>query len=494
MSAAIESRQSYSVSTPILPEEDLRWCTVMLSEIVNRNNRFEASVFDLVAKQAREKVFQSRWPVVNIWGDTPFAKKVFVPGRVKRIYVDKNVPGAVGFLGSAEMLDVRPIPFKWLLKDAPQFSQFLVEKGWVLLSCSGTIGNVVYVSDTLSHFLVSQHAIRIVCDYPGYMYSFLKTTLGRVLVNSNKYGAVISEIEPDHLGDIPLPRPSSDLQIRIHNLIVQSYDLRDESNALFAEAEKILLEALRAQPLEQLQPRYLDEESNGRIFEVKLSETEGRLDASYHIPLINTILQSLKGTDLELATIGDSRVSERIVLPGHFKRIYSSQALGIPLIGGRELYELDAGGKYLASSQYSEKLKSEILIKENMILISAKGTVGKVVLVPKHWDGWAISSNIISVVPSSSDIAGYLYVFLSSPYGQELINRNIYGAVVDIIEPCHVAQVQIPILKDKVVQKQINDLALEANQKRYNAYLSEKQAINMVNNQVLNQDQLSSSS
>ena len=98
------------------------------------------------------------------------------------------------------------------------------------------------------------------------------------------------------------------------------------------------------------------------------------------------------------------------------------------------------------------------------------------------------------MLPSSSDIAGYLYVFLSSPYGRELLNRNIYGAVVDIIEPCHVAQVQIPILKDNAVQKQISNLALEANQKRCNAYLLEQQAISIVNNQVLNQGKSSSTS
>ena len=74
---------------------------------------------------------------------------------------------------------------------------------------------------------------------------------------------------------------------------------------------------------------------------------------------------------------------------------------------------------------------------------------------------------------------------LSTDYGYKLITHFKYGAVVDEIDSNQASQIQIPLLKNKETQKKINDLVLEANQKRYNAYLLEQQAINMVNTQVL---------
>ena len=48
-----------------------------------------------------------------------------------------------------------------------------------------------------------------------------------------------------------------------------------------------------------------------------------------------------------------------------------------------------------------------------------------------------------------------------------------------------VRQIVIPLLKKQEVQKEINDLALEANAKRYEAYCLEQQALKIMNEQVI---------
>ncbi len=120
-----------------------------------------------------------------------------------------------------------------------------------------------------------------------------------------------------------------------------------------------------------------------------------------------------------------------------------------------------------------------------MIIVTARGTIGKVVLVPKHWSGWAMSDNVIRIDTVSSNVAGYLYIFLASDYGRELIRRFTYGAVVDALETCHVPDVPVPLLKDAVIQTEINRLALEANVKRTEAYHLEQEAIRITNEEVI---------
>ena len=111
------------------------------------------------------------------------------------------------------------------------------------------------------------------------------------------------------------------------------------------------------------------------------------------------------------------------------------------------------------------------------MLISDRGTIGKVQIVPKHWSGWAVSQNIIKLIPASSDIAGYIYAYLQTPYGEAQIKRETYGAVVDMIDDNSISNVSIPLLKDASVQSRINDLVLEANALRYKAYLKEQEAL-----------------
>ena len=173
-------------------------------------------------------------------------------------------------------------------------------------------------------------------------------------------------------------------------------------------------------------------------------------------------------------------------MPSHFKRIYVDEVDGTPLIGGKDLHSLNPADKnYLAAKQYNEKLKNDMLLAENMIIISAKGTPGKVVIVPNHWNGWFISSNLIKIVPASEEIAGFLYCFLSSPYGEILIKRQIYGAVVDIIEPTHVKSIILPFLKDEKTQIEINRKMLDANRKRTEAYELEQEALAILDEKVI---------
>ena len=45
--------------------------------------------------------------------------------------------------------------------------------------------------------------------------------------------------------------------------------------------------------------------------------------------------------------------------------------------------------------------------------------------------------------------------------------------------------VEFPLLKNQDVQKQINDLALQANEKRYKAYLLEQEALKVLDEEVI---------
>ena len=406
---------------------------------------------------------------------------------MKRNYVPASNSKAIGFLGSSEMLDIYPKPVKFM-EDTDRVSDLHVSFGTILLSRSGTIGNLTFVSKTLSKYLVSEHAIRLTCaEYPGYVYTFLKTKSGQALLHSNIFGAVIQEIEPEHLKNIPIPSAPENLKDEINSLIVRSFELRDESNDLLDKANDLLIKELKLPPIEEFQQHAVYYQKNAPVdtFSVKLSNLDGRLDGSYHVPVVDAIVDHLKQHAAEVTTVGDSRISDRVVLPIRFKRIYVEEGYGRVLIGGKQIYELDPSNKKYISIAKHKDLIPDLEIHENTVLITRSGTIGKVAIAPRHWEKWVPSDHIIRVFPANDDIAGYLYVYLLSDYGHELITRYTYGSVVDEIDYNHVSRIAFPILKNQDVQNEINSLALEANEKRYQAYKLEQEALKKMDEEVI---------
>ncbi len=482
----IEQQSDIEVKEVDLPDDEIKWCSVDLSEVLENDNRLEASVFKVEAKKARELVEQSKYNLKAINGKNGFLTAYHRP-RFRRIFLEKS---EYGIFQPSQITEIKPKPDSYIsgLTDV-DIEKLRVHKSQILLTCSGTIGNISYVSKTLNNQIFSHDLIRMTSHTEtdsGYIYAFLKTNIGQLLIKTNNYGSVISHIEPKHLENILIPNPPEILKKEIHNLVVKSYNLRDESNDLIDEAEKMLIEELKLPPIEDFKPKYFDNGKSIRNFEVSLSKLNNRFDGSYHIPLIDCIKEHLQKYAETVTNIGDKNVSEEIILPGRFARTYVEEGQGTLFFGGKELNQLEPSNKkYLSVSVHNNRIEKELKLKENMILVTRSGTIGQINIVPHHWENWVINEHVIRIKPISKDIAGYLYCWLNTEYGEALIKRYTYGSVVDEIDTNHVANIILPLPKNKEIQTKINNLVLEANKKRYEAYVLEQKAIKMVNEKVI---------
>lgn len=451
----------------------IKFCAVKLSDIQSHGLRLEASVYDLDAMRVRQAVLKNSVPLSEV------IDNAYYPNRFKRIYCEKKF-GEPFYLPS-QITDIRPKAEKFISHESPcNFNELRAKENTLLLTRSGTIGTVAYVLKTLTGKIMSDDVIRISFrnDYDaGYIYAWLKSSVGQQILLTNSYGAVIEHIEPEHLENIPFPVAPESLKRQIHGLIVRSYELRDESNELIDEAERILIDELHLPDI--------DEFEREKVFFVKLSNLRGRLDASYHSPLVGRIVEHLRKHAAEVTTIVDSRISKAVILPGRFKRVYVDEGHGIPFFSGRSIGELNPSDKeYLSFTQHSERIRDELTIRENMILITCSGTIGNVALVPKHWDGWAMTHDIIRLI-SNENLVGYIYVWLQSVYASEILKMFSYGAVVKHIEKFHLEEVPCPLLRDVAAQSKINSMALLANEKRFRAYLLEQEALKILNDKIL---------
>ena len=464
----------------ILAPSPLRWCSISTEEVRNNAYRLDASAYDLEAMEALSRVYHSPYDWVYLWGENGLVEEAYYPGRYKRIYTseDKGEP----FYLPSQLEEIYPKPSKWIsAKTASLLEKDRIKESNLLISRSGTIGKCAISSRSSIGKIFSDDVIRITfrSTYDlGYVYAYLNTEDGLKLLQSNNYGAVIDHIEPEHLKNLPIPNAPEEIKRSIHESVIASYDLRDQSNDLIDEAQRLLYKALGLPEKMDLKPKYYATQAGFRCFTMSSNELNNRFDVSYHLPEIKEILSLISKQAAEVTTLGDPRISKEIILAGVFKRTYVNKDLGTPFLGGRDITQLAPKvDKYLSYSVHKVRIHKELEVFENYILISDRGTIGKVQIVPKHWNGWAVSQNIIKLIPISSSIAGYIYIYLQTSLGQALIKRETYGSVVDMIDDNNVASIPIPLLKDNSMQSRINDLVLQANELRYQAYLKEQEAL-----------------
>lgn len=471
----------------VVNESPVKWCAVALSDVVARGKRLEASVFDVEAKQARATVVNGKYKWHALGGKDGLIQNAYYPGRFKRIYCDKRTGEA--FYLPSQMAEVYPKSEKYISALTKcDISELRLKPNTLLLTRCGTIGTVSLVSKTTQGKVYSDDVIRVsfneVYD-TGFIYTFLKSKTGSKILTTNGYGSVITHLEPEHLATVPIPDAPTMLKKKIHDLIVRSYELRDESNDLIDQATALLIGELKLPDIDAFDVGFYKKAAPVDTFSVRLSEMSGRLDASYHVPIVDAIIEHLKRYAEEVTTVGDPRISREVILPGRFKRVYVDEGYGRVLIGGKQLSELDPSSKKYLSTAKHDKMLKKLEVHEGTTLITRSGTIGKIAIVPKHWEHYIPSDHIIRVIPANKDIAGYLNIFLASDYGKVLITRFTYGSVVDEIDDNHVRQIAIPLLKNHTVQKKINDLALEANEKRYQAYLLEQEALQIMDRDVI---------
>ena len=467
-------------------EKQLKWTSVNVQEVIDSDYRLDVITYGIEGRQARQNLAQCKWNVVHL-GDK-FIEDAFYLGRFKRIYVEEK--DGVPFILPSQITEVYSKANKFISPATKvDIKSTRVERGQILLTRSGTIGVVSYVSKTLEDQSLSDDVIRIkTTEYSGYIYAYLKSRVGRLLVVTNNYGAVVKHIEPEHLNRIPIPNPPAVLKQEIHDLIEESFKLRDESNQLLDAAQVLLKEALELPSIEVLheQAEQFDETADVLNYSVPLSKVIDRLDGSYYVPVVKVIEQHLAKTAKEVVKVRDDQISQSVILPGRFKRVYVEEGNGVVFFGGKQLYELDPSNKkYLSLKQHGDRIKDELTLRENMTLITCSGTIAKVTITPKHWEGWTANQHIIRVVPTNDEIAGYLHAWLSSDYAYPLITRYTYGAVVDEINDMQISEIVVPLLRDEKIQQEINDVVLEANRKRTEAYHLEQEALRVLDEKVI---------
>ncbi|REJ60597.1 MAG: type I restriction endonuclease subunit R [Microcystis aeruginosa DA14] len=462
--------------TPEIPDDESEKLstTIKLSEVLAAGVRLEASAFSIEAHNAVTALTNSDLPLIPLYGKEGLCQEAHNAFRFKRIYVDAE--HGIPFLSSSDIISLRPETDRYLSRKYTRNSAMLSVQKWdVLISRSGTIGNIALANEAFTGKAISEDVIRLSADnqdIAGFIAAFLRSRYGRPQLTQATYGSVIVHIEPEHLERVLIPDLPPIRRIEIGRLMCKAGELRDEANHLLDEADRLLHERLNLPYLKDIALRG----SASFTTTIKASQLMGRLEASFHNPEAIAAEKQLAKLPVEITKIGDQRITKEVRAITKFReRTYVDKG-GIPMLSSKQLFQVDPiDVKRLAKGSHTKDLP-EIQLEENMIAVTRSGTIGKVQIIPKYMAAWTASEDATRILASDDINAGYLYAWLASDYGYCLMTRCSYGSVILEVDKEMFSSVHIP-LPELSIRNEIGDLVLKANQLRDQAWRSEQEAI-----------------
>jgi type I restriction enzyme S subunit len=181
-------------------------------------------------------------------------------GRFKRNYVE--AAQGTPFLSGKNIIQLRPVDMNHLSNTETEgLSEMLVKHGWILVTCSGTIGRLCLVWNNFEDYAASQHILRVLPDKSkvdlGYLYAFLASDYGYQQIIRFRHGAVIDEITDHQLKKVLVPLPSTKQQEDIGNMVREAYEKRAEALRLEDEAQELMMTEIMGTKPDKKDRRYV---------------------------------------------------------------------------------------------------------------------------------------------------------------------------------------------------------------------------------------------
>jgi type I restriction enzyme, S subunit len=418
------------------------------SEVSARPNRLEAGFYASEGYRAVNAMEHSGFEMVTVadiaevrWFG-PFARK----------YVSHPSHGRP-FLTSSSMMEARiQAPKLVSKKHTRHLDRLVVREGYVLISCSGTIGNVVVCTKDVDGWACSQDAIRVIAndtDELGPISCFLQSPPGQFLLKRSQSGSVITHIYDHDVAALPIPRLPRRLRQELTRLVKKASALRVEANRLLDEAEEqvYVQNGINRQPTG---------EDMLAIFRTPFQAIEScladegclRLDAPFYSPEGLGVRAAIRRCS-SWGFLGD--LSGGIVLIGKtFVPGVNKVDLGFgrPYFTGKELFPARIKADAFVASRHESDIE-RLIVTPQTTLVTCAGTVGRVTYVSRQLANTAVTHDAIRVLPSRSLAGGYIYAFLSSRLGQAQLGRCRYGSVIPRLHSSQVCRVMIAVPKGR---------------------------------------------
>ncbi|MFF8442223.1 restriction endonuclease subunit S [Streptomyces californicus] len=367
----------------------------------------------------------------------------------RRVYVTDPAYG-VPFVGSKDMqlADLTVLPL--LSKDEAEskLASLKLKSGMTMISRSGfNAGRRAYVRPDMAGFWSSEDVITVEPDperiAPGYLYAFLSSRFGEVLVRGGVYGSAVRHIAPDHIGAIPVPRFGDAVEKEIHELVQGAAELRAEFQAGLEAATWDLFRTAGIEDLLNL--RWHEQGRDLGFATPRVSALS--LRASNYGGRARELREALESVPFR--TLGDICQGGELRRGNRVSRIEVESGQGIPFVGQLQAFWLRPEQRWIVEPENGDlRAADETIMVASRGLPSENGLFGRAIFVTgKTWTEMGYTEDFLRVRSGDPEIPGaYLFALLRSEAACRIFRSMMAGTGPQAINPVLRDKFPVPLL------------------------------------------------
>lgn len=208
--------------------------SIPLQEIYsNETSRLDASHYDQETAAALRELTQSGFELHKLSD----LADVRLPGQFVRIWAEDARYGLT-YVNATDLLSLCGIgtlsgATRYLsMETETNIDELIIREGWLLVSCSGTIGRIFYVSARFDGWVATHDLIRVI-PKPGvpvgFLHAYLSSPVAQKQILGHTHGGQIDHITHHQIGGVLVPCIDKKMKKKIHERTLQAINLREQS-------------------------------------------------------------------------------------------------------------------------------------------------------------------------------------------------------------------------------------------------------------------------
>ena len=277
--------------------------------------------------------------------------------------------------------------------------------------------------------------------------SFLNSRYGRIEIEKFAMVGNQANFSPAKFRQISIPVFPKGFNAKIEKMVYTAYSYNEKSKYLYAEAENLLLEALKINSWQITNSQFNVKNLRDSFL------SSGRLDAEYYQTKYDNLFYLL--SKYECDTLDNIVTIKKSVEPG--SEAYNGNGVPFVRVSDVTKFGISQPNVFLSPDDFNWK---ELQPKKDTILLSKDGSVG--VAYKMEEDKYCITSGALLhlSVFNKNYLPDYLTLVLNSVVVQMQAERDANGAVIQHWKPSEIGKVlipQLPMSIQKIISSKIQE-------------------------------------
>lgn len=226
------------------------WSVPLQDIYDNPNLRLDATHYDRETADALQELRKSGYPLKRL---ADFAD-LQLPGQFTRIWA-KDAEHGIRYINATDLMSLNSIGIadeRFLSRETKtDIDELVIHEGWLLLTCSGTIGRLFYVTARMNDWVATHDLIRIVprAGVPvGFLHAYLSSPVAQKQILGHTHGGQIDHVTHHQVGGVLVPELPPKQVKEIHKQMMNALRQRERAIAQVSEIANDIEQTLKRRP------------------------------------------------------------------------------------------------------------------------------------------------------------------------------------------------------------------------------------------------------